>query len=324
MPITALFRDLSENARRNQQIVQDAAEALAAGRSPIILTERREHVSLLSELLAPYCTNVIQLTGTASAPERRAVMQRLESVPPDEPLVIVATGRYVGEGFDCPRLDTLLLAMPIAWKGKVAQYAGRLHRSYAGKTEVQVFDYVDVRVPVLERMYQKRLKSYASIGYKVKAQTTEAITPDIIYDGKSFQPIYRQDVEAAERSVLIVSPFMRRNRLNQLVKLLSACVLRGVSVTVVTRPPQDFPEKDRDTVTENADLLTQYGVRVCFKSDFHQKFTVIDSRTVWYGSVNFLSFGTNEESIMRFEHEEVAGELESNVSDQKGTTYEKA
>lgn len=159
-------------------IVSDVAEALKSGRNHIVLTERREHVALLAERLSYCCKNVIQLVGTASAKERREMMERFESIPCDESVVIVATGKYVGEGFDYPRLDILFLALPIAWKGKVAQYAGRLHRNYDGKTEVQVYDYVDIHIPVLERMYQKRVKSYSAIGYKTKLLTNVNATPE--------------------------------------------------------------------------------------------------------------------------------------------------
>ena len=137
--ITDIYKKLSENEMRNNMIVSDVADALKSGRNPIVLTERREHVALLAEQLSCYCKNVIQLVGTASAKERRETLERLEAIPTNESVVIIATGKYVGEGFDYPRLDTLFLALPIAWKGKVAQYAGRLHRNYDGQTEVQVY-----------------------------------------------------------------------------------------------------------------------------------------------------------------------------------------
>lgn len=156
--ITALYKKLSDDSMRNNLIVNDVALAIKNGRTPIILTERREHVTMLTELLKPHCDNVIEIVGTTSAKSRRETLERLDNIPQEESLVVVATGRYVGEGFDYPRLDTLFLALPIAWKGKVAQYAGRLHRNYQGKTEVQVYDYIDIHVPVLERMYQKKSK----------------------------------------------------------------------------------------------------------------------------------------------------------------------
>ncbi len=311
--ITDVYKKLSENEIRNNMIVSDVAEALKEGRNPIVLTERREHVALLAERLSCYCKNVIQLVGTASTKSRRETLERLESIPGDESVVIVATGKYVGEGFDYPRLDTLFLALPIAWKGKVAQYAGRLHRNFEGKTEVQVYDYVDIHIPVLERMYQKRVKSYSSIGYKTKLLSNINAAPDLIYDGKSFYHGFCNDLQNAQSEILIVSPFMRKSRITSLIKILDPIIENGVKVTVVTRPPEDFKDKDRDTVNECAEKLQENGVIVSYKSDFHQKFTVIDQSVVWYGSVNFLSFGTHEESIMRFENTDIAGQLMDTV-----------
>lgn len=240
-------------------------------------------------------------------------MERLDAIPGEESVVIVATGKYVGEGFDYPRLDTLFLALPIAWKGKVAQYAGRLHRNYDGKTEVQVYDYVDIHIPVLERMYQKRVKSYSAIGYKMKLLSNINATPDLIYDGKSFYEGYCNDLQSARSEILIVSPFMRENRIVGVLKQLSTAIENGVCVTVVTRPPEDFKEKDRENVITCSELLQKQGVTVKYRSDFHQKFTVVDQSVVWYGSVNFLSFGTHEESIMRFENNDIAGQLMDTV-----------
>ena len=185
-----------------------------------------------------------------------------KNIPEDETLVIVATGKYVGEGFDYPRLDTLFLALPIAWKGKVAQYAGRLHRNHPGKQEVQIYDYVDIHVPMLDKMYQKRLKGYAAIGYRIKTDGTPQTNPDLIYDGKSFYPVFCQDIRHAKSEVLIVSPFMRKSRITQMLRILYEAMLNKAKVVVVTRPPEDFPEKDQETVRENTERLKSYGVEV--------------------------------------------------------------
>ena len=311
--ITEIYKNLSENELRNSYIVNDIIKAVKCGRTPIVLTERREHVLKLKDMLAGYCQNIITLFGTASQKERRETLEKLQAIPDDENLLIIATGKYVGEGFDYPRLDTLFLALPIAWKGKVAQYAGRLHRNYPGKSEVQIYDYVDIHIPVLERMYQKRLKGYSSIGYRIKIDNEHGVTPDLIYDGKSFYTVYCQDIKSAHKEVLIVCPFMRKNRITQLSKTLIQAVQNGVSVTVITRPPEDFKEAEQEGVKENVSVLQSCGVNVIYKSGFHQKFTVVDNQIVWYGSVNFLSFGTNEESIMRFISFDVAGELKDTV-----------
>ena len=311
--ITEIYKDLSENELRNSYIVNDIIKALKSRRTPIVLTERREHVLKLKDMLNGYCKNIITLFGTSSQKKRRETLEKLQVISDNENLIIIATGKYVGEGFDYPRLDTLFLALPIAWKGKVAQYAGRLHRNYPGKNEVQIYDYVDIHIPVLERMYQKRLKGYSSIGYRIKIDNEHSVTPDLIYDGKSFYTVYCQDIKSAHKEVLIVCPFMRKNRIFQLSRTLIKAKQNGVSMTVITRPPEDFKESERNIVKDNTALLQSYGVNVIYKSDFHQKFTVIDNKIVWYGSVNFLSFGTNEESIMRFVSFDVAGELKDTV-----------
>ena len=116
-------------------------------------------------MLIPFADHVIQLIGADSTKKKRLALQNLQLIPTSESLVIVATGKYVGEGFDYPRLDTLFLTMPIAWKGNVEQYAGRLHREYEGKSEVCIYDYVDIHVPLCDSMYRKRLKEYAAAGY---------------------------------------------------------------------------------------------------------------------------------------------------------------
>ena len=248
--ITTLYKKLSEDTARNNLIINDAVLAVKNHRTPIILTERREHVAMLTEMLKPYCDNVVSIVGTTSVKSRRETLERLEKITKDESLAIIATGRYVGEGFDYPRLDTLFLALPIAWKGKVAQYAGRLHRDYPGKSEVQVYDYIDIHVPVLERMYQKRVKSYSSIGYKTKVSADVGVSPDLIYDGKSFYPVFCKDIELAENEIIIVSPFMRKSRVTQVLKVLSSAAMNNVSITIVTRPPEDFKDKNKQIVID--------------------------------------------------------------------------
>lgn len=311
--ITETYKKLSENELRNSYIVNDIIKTIKDGRTPIVLTERREHVLKLKDMLNGYCKNIITLFGTSSQKERRETLEKLQTIPDDENLIIIATGKYVGEGFDYPRLNTLFLALPIAWKGKVAQYAGRLHRNYPGKSEVQIYDYVDVHIPVLERMYQKRLKGYSSIGYKIKIDNEHSVTPDLIYDGKSFYTVYCQDIKSSHKEILIVCPFMRKGRISQLRNILSKAIFNGAVITVITRPPEDFKESERETVKETTASLQNFGVNVIYKSNFHQKFTVIDNQIVWYGSVNFLSFGTNEESIMRFVSFDIAKQLEDTV-----------
>lgn len=224
-------------------------------------------------------------------------------------MTLVATGKYIGEGFDEPRLDTLFLAMPISWKGTLQQYAGRLHRLFEGKSEVQIYDYVDIHVRMLEKMYNKRLTGYAAIGYKAKGEsiTTESI--DIIFDKSNFLPVYSNDIVNAAREILIVSPFVTRKRSLQMMQNLEVALGNKVKIIVVTRPADDFNGKEMTTLRETLDILKGAGVSIVFKSNIHQKFAVIDQRIVWYGSINLLSFGSAEESIMSLESPNIANEL---------------
>lgn len=153
---------------RNQRIVRDAAEAVGRGRTPVVLTKRVGHAEELARMLEECgCGRVVTLTGRGSARERQERLDGLKAMPAGERFVTVATTAYVGEGFDCPRWDTLLLAAPISWEGPVAQAVGRLHRDAEGKSEAVVYDYADIGVAMLERIYRKRLKAYAKLGYEL-------------------------------------------------------------------------------------------------------------------------------------------------------------
>ena len=166
--IHELYALLASDEARNRLIVADVLQSLALGRSPVVLTERRDHLELLGSRLRPLVRNLVVLRGGMGAKQRRAVAEQLASIPDDEERVLLATGRYLGEGFDDARLDTLFLAMPISWKGTVAQYAGRLHRLHGLKSEVIIYDYADLQVPMLARMHARRLKGYQAIGYQVE------------------------------------------------------------------------------------------------------------------------------------------------------------
>lgn len=164
--IQEVYAALVDDPARNALIVEDVICALVEGRSPVVITERREHLELLAARLQGFAPHTIVLHGGLGAKARREAMTRLAAVLPREQRLVLATGGFLGEGFDDARLDTLFLAMPVAWKGTLVQYVGRLHRLHAGKFEVRVYDYVDREVPVLERMFQKRLRGYEAIGYR--------------------------------------------------------------------------------------------------------------------------------------------------------------
>ena len=158
---------LATSDGRNRMICADVAEAVRCGRSPVVLTERTAHLETLAEMLAGAVPHVIRLRGGMGRKELLGALERLRSVPEDEGRVLVATGRFIGEGFDDSRLDTLLLTMPVSWHGTIAQYVGRLHRLHHGKRAVRVYDYVDMGVRMLERMFERRCAGYEAVGYTI-------------------------------------------------------------------------------------------------------------------------------------------------------------
>ena len=166
--IQDIYAGLVDDRSRNELITADLLRSLEAGRSPLLLTARTEHLKYFSEKLASVVKNLFVLKGGMSKKQRQSTADALAAVPLGDQRVILATGSYIGEGFDDARLDTLFLAMPISWKGTLQQYVGRLHRLHDNKHVVQVYDYVDSYVPMLARMYERRLKGYAAIGYTVQ------------------------------------------------------------------------------------------------------------------------------------------------------------
>jgi len=166
-PIQSLYSRLASDPARNELIFNDMLQVLEEGRSPLLLTERTEHLEEIAARLEKFAKNVIVLRGGSGRKESAAIRERIASIPDDEERVLIATGRYVGEGFDDSRLDTLFLTLPISWRGSLQQYVGRLHRDHDSKREIRVYDYVDWNVPVLARMYEKRVKGYRSMGYEI-------------------------------------------------------------------------------------------------------------------------------------------------------------
>ena len=238
-------------------------------------------------------------------------MEYLQSIPSSEPLVIVATGKYVGEGFDYARLDTLFLVSPVAWKGIVAQYAGRLHREFDGKEDVQIYDYIDIRVPVCESMYRKRLKGYASIGYRIRNnEMFDSLFPttDLIYDGQNFVPPFVSDLSQCKRSVVISCPKVRIGKQTHIAERLIDLAANGIEVVLYTKE-------------ENDDYLRlqHQGISIITINHLSLHAAIIDKSTIWYGSVNILGYHSVEDNLIRFRNPEIATSLlESLQKKQKG------
>ncbi len=173
LPIQDVFHKLIEDEARNQEIVTDIVQAYEEGRKVLVLSERTEHLATLKTMLEAMVPSLFLLHGRLPKKERISVLEQLPTAEQPAPFVLLATGRLIGEGFDHPLLDTLVLAMPISWKGALQQYAGRLHREYATKTDIRIYDYVESGHPPLARMWKKRIKGYQAMGYLIVDDNAE-------------------------------------------------------------------------------------------------------------------------------------------------------
>ncbi|MEF2838620.1 MAG: DEAD/DEAH box helicase family protein [Oscillospiraceae bacterium] len=311
--ITDAYAAMQVDAERNEKIVEDVLVAVADGRTPIVLTERYDHAKLLADILKKKIQNVVLLSGKGTAREKREILQGLSQIPANEPLVLVATGKYVGEGFDLPRLDTLFLAMPVSWKGTLAQYAGRLHRNYEGKQEVLIYDYVDIRVPMLERMYHKRLSGYAAIGYTVRGDKSALASENRIFSQEEYWELFSKDIRSAEKQILIASPYLHIAPVKRFLKLLP----ENVHLTVVTSDESNFKSETWEKVAKAVEQLEENGVTVILQPKVYQRYAIIDKHILWYGGINFLGFERATHGAMRLCSAELAKELLGSVKSQE-------
>ncbi len=295
-----ITQDLSEDEVRNEFVIEDVKAAIQNGRTPLVLTTRTAHVRVLAQMLIPFAHHVIQLIGADSAKEKRLALQNLQSIPTSESLVIVATGKYVGEGFDYPRLDTLFLTMPIAWKGNVEQYAGRLHREYAGKSEVRIYDYVDIHVPLCDSMYRKRLKGYSRTGYgkNVESSVSDKDPQELIYERNNYEAAFRNDLAKAQHTVVIAVPKVKFKYKPAIISVLTKLLHNGVAVAV------HIKEEGANEIE-----LANAGIDVMCNKEQALQCAIIDKSIVWYGNINFFGYNSETNNVMRIADHRIANEM---------------
>lgn len=312
---TQVIEEISKDEARNRLIVNDVHNAIVEGRTPIILTSLTAHVRTLADMLLPYAYNVITLVGGDSTKEKRRAMERLQNIPVTESLVIVATGKYIGEGFDYPRLDTLFLALPISWKGNIAQYAGRLHREYKGKREARIYDYVDIRVPICNSMYRKRLKGYASVGYGTMTTSNikETTKQELIFDGNTYKTAFNEDLIYIKQSLVISCQRIKYKCHPHLITQLRDLLHNGIEIAIHIK---ELGYNERD--------LSNIGIDVINREDLTIQCAIIDRSIVWYGNVNFFGYNNEDNNVMRICDSAIASELLNVIYENKNLPNKKS
>ncbi len=306
------YKLLRDNSERDELIINDVIECVKIGRTPVVLSKYVDHVGSLYESLRGVADKVILLTGNQSKKERQARLEELSSVKADETMILLATGSLVGEGFNLPRLDTLIMATPVAWKGVVEQFAGRLNRDYPGKSEVIIYDYVDSHVAMFENMYFKRLRAYKQIGYEVYGgEVAEEFpeTENVIYDIDTYKEPFHKDLLAATKEIIISSPTISVNRISEMIALLSEQQACGVSVRIITWEPEAYGFGDSALWMQLQERMRLAGFELNLVDDYCEHCCIIDGELVWYGSMNFLGKEDAEDNLMRLQDRKIAAEL---------------
>ena len=308
--INKAYEIIRNNELRNEQIVNDIKACIMENRTPVVLTRFTDHADVLYGLLKDCADHVFLLTGNKSKKEQRKLRAQMALVPVTESLILIATGQLIGEGFDFPRLDTLIMAVPVAWKGVVEQYAGRLNRDFEGKKNVMIYDYIDANIPVFDNMYAKRLKAYKRIGYKLYNENPiEKQSVNAIFDSDSYSLIFEQDLKEARSDIVISSPTLAKRKVMHIIFLLSERQEAGVKITIMTWHPDAYAYGSEEHRVELMEHLRKAGFNIELVENNCERYAVIDNEIVWYGSMNLLSRVNVEDNIMRVVSKRVAAEL---------------
>ena len=308
--VTEANRAVIECESRNEQIIADVENCIQNGRTPLVLTKYKEHAEILYQRLQGKADHIYLLQGGGSRKAKDEMRLQMRAVPDAESIVLVAIDKYIGEGFNFPRLDTMMLTMPAASEGNIEQFAGRLHRDYDTKTEVIIYDYVDSHIRVLEKMYHKRLRIYKKIGYEICNNViVEKQNANTIFDIDSYEKVYAKDLLEANKEIIISSPGLNRSKVDAFVKLIKHRQEDGVKLTVITLNPEGYPEEKIKDTKRLVEILKNCGIRIKLQEHMHEHFAIIDEEIVWYGSMNFLSRAKADDNLMRVKSKDVAQEL---------------
>ncbi|MCD8317202.1 MAG: DEAD/DEAH box helicase family protein [Eggerthellaceae bacterium] len=304
------YEILRKDTDRDDLIVSDVVECVRNKRTPVVLSRYVDHTKRLYERLKDSADHVFLLLGENSKKEHAQILAQLKDVRPDESMLLLATGKLVGEGFDFPRLDTLIMAMPVAGQSVVEQYAGRLNRDYEGKQNVIIYDYVDWHIPTFERMYHKRLKAYKQIGFDIVSDACGSFTEEhTIYSSDDYRQDFDNDLLCASSEVIISSPAISSAKINSLTKLLKQKQESGLKVIVITWEADRYGYGDSGKWMSMHEDMRRAGIEVNLVEDYCERFCIIDRIIVWYGSVNFLGKEDSDDNLMRLKSEKIAAEL---------------
>lgn len=295
---------------RNEMIIKDTKNCICGGRTPVILTRLKEQAKYLYEQLQGTADYVYVLYGDNSDKENAEIRRKLTDVPGNKSLILVATGSKIGEGFNFPRLDTLMLAAPVSSPMRLEQYAGRINRDYVGKKEAIIYDYVDSHISDFDKMYAKRLRIYKRIGYSmISNPALSKQEANAIYDSGNYTDVFERDLVEAEKQIVISSPELSGEKIQRFLYLIRPRQEMGCAVTVITENPENVRYGSPQFLYHLISELKEAGVHVIVKEEAAEHFAVLDEELVWHGGMNLLGKVDAWDNLMRIKSASVAAEL---------------
>ncbi|MCL2427116.1 MAG: DEAD/DEAH box helicase family protein, partial [Oscillospiraceae bacterium] len=308
--INSSYKLIAESEVRNEQIINDVQKCISERRTPVILTRFKEHAKLIYDRLLNEAKNVFIMYGDNTPKENDRIKEQLLSVPLSESLILVATGQIIGEGFNFPRLDTLMLAAPVSFAGRLEQYVGRLNRDFDGKNDVIVYDYVDSHLPIFNNMFLKRLKTYKKIGFEIKSDLlSEKQTTSSIFTSRDYYDIFERDIVEAEREIVISSPDISYNKVERFINIMKPRQESGVRVTILTEDPDSKLVGNPVFLMDLIRQLRSAGINVGFMDDISEHYAVIDKSLIWHGGMNLLGKADVWDNLIRVKDIGAAVEL---------------
>ena len=308
--INKAYNHICNNEMRNKQILDDIKNCVQNGRTPVVLTRFKEQARCLYEQSKNYADYVFVFYGDNTNKENELIRKQMKDVPKDRTLILIATGSKIGEGFDFPRLDTLMLAAPVSYEGRLEQYVGRLNRDYDGKVDVRVYDYIDSHIKVFDDMYLKRLRTYKKIGYHVSSDViTEKQDVNAIYDSGNYVEVFERDLIQSEKEIVISSPKLRKDKVDRFIRIVKSRQEVGVNITVITEEPENNLYENTLVSYLLIDEMKNVGINVKTVKNDEEHYAVIDGLLVWHGGMNLLGKEDAWDNLIRVKDSKAASEL---------------
>ena len=298
---TEICKELIHDTARNYLILKDILSEYKQQGKIIVLSERKEHLYILKEMLEKAAENVFLLTGNTKKADRNNTFQKINSFSSNQPFILLATSKLLGEGFDLPSLKTLFLLLPISDENRITQYTGRIHRPDKGKSIVKVYDYVDTQIAMMQSMFYKRLKQYQREGYHVQERDSNPLVNQILFENNAFENILKADIQNAKKEIVIFSTHIKLTKIKNLYDELKNKFTQGIYILFIL---SDNTKENKEELHYLKGLGAQYRFMKHYKH-----FIIIDRSIVWHLNYDWFGYTKPEQYAIRMNNPHLIQEI---------------